>query len=185
MSIENFIWDKQNQSVSWVYNGKVVKKRYEDLNSSSPDLEDNYIFISTGKDFRVDQVYYLSFEGEQIFTCDRVNGKVCWKYDNRLFEVGFKNLDSAEIYLNNDIVIVVIATNPADKILKGYALDGKLLFEINPPNGYKFEYLSFIDNSPTVVCNGGNINADAYGRSEFHFKIDTKTGVLEKIGLAY
>lgn len=185
MSIENFIWDKQNQCVSWNYNGKTIKKIYENMNFANFDLQNNYVLVTVGKNFRVEQVYYLSFEGKQIFLFDKVNGEISWQYNNQLIGVSCENIQDAQIYFKNDIVIAITAINQIDKKMKGFSLDGKLIFEKESPAGYIFEYLSTSNKLPTVVCDGGKANADAYGRSEFHFEIDTKTGDMSKICLAY
>jgi hypothetical protein len=60
-----------------------------------------------------------------------------------------------------------------------------LLFEKEPPQGYTFMYLSTSRNHPSVVCDGGENNADAYGRSTWRFAINTKTGDMTKENLAY
>lgn len=79
--------------------------------------------------------------------------------------------------------MAIIAMSKTDKKIDGYTFDGSLLFEKEQPIGYKIVRLSTSKNLPTVVCDGGDANA--YGRSEFHFAIDTKTGDLTKASLAY
>jgi hypothetical protein len=41
-------------------------------------------------------------------------------------------------------------------------------------------HLTTSRNQPSVVCDGGKANADAYSRSSWHFTIDTKTGDMTK-----
>ena len=81
--------------------------------------------------------------------------------------------------------MVITVSNQVDRKLKGFALDGTLLFEKEPLQGYSFKNLSTLNNQPSVVCDGGETNADAYGRSRWHFAIDTKTGDMTKENLAY
>ncbi|GMQ62479.1 hypothetical protein [Vallitalea maricola] len=45
-TIKNFIWDSQNQSVSWIYNGKVIKKKFENAYFDSVDLQKKYVYIA-------------------------------------------------------------------------------------------------------------------------------------------
>lgn len=72
MSIENLIWDKQNESVSWFCNGKTIMKRYESMHFAY--LKENFILIQAGKDYHIEQFYHISFEGKQIFAeFDKLN----------------------------------------------------------------------------------------------------------------
>lgn len=185
MSIENFIWDKQNESVSWSYNGKIIMKRYENMHFAYLDLKENYILVKTGKNYNIEQFYHISFEGKHIFSVDMISGKVGWQLQDRQIEVHCKNIVSAELYIKHGIIMIISAENQMEKMLKGFALDGTLLFEKKPPKGYTFHYLSASNNLPTVVCSGGKENADAYGRNLWHFSINPQTGEMLKISLAY
>lgn len=185
MSIQNFVWDKQNYTVSWYFNGKTIKKRFENLYFAYLNTEENYISLKIGKSFIVERVYYISFEGQEIFTFNKVDGNIRWQYNKQLISINCPNTENAQIYLNNDIVVTIVLTNQLDKMIKGFALDGKLLFEKEPPKGYIFKYLSTSKNLPAVVCDGGQSNADKYGRSTWHFAINTKTGDMSKVSLAY
>ena len=185
MNIENFFWDKVNHSVSWSYNGKDIKENYENMFFATADLEKEYIFIEAGQNYSQDQIYYISFDGKLIFSFDKVVDKISWQHKNQLIEISKKNIVNAQMYFNNDIIMAIIVNSQNDKKIVGYTLDGSVLFQKEPPIGYQFMRLSMSKNIPTVVCDGGDANADAYGRSEFHFKIDTKTGDMIKGSLAY
>lgn len=185
MNIQNFVWDKQNYTVSWSYNGKIIKKIFKNLHFAYLNTQENFILLKVGKNFIIEQVYYLSFEGNQLFLLDKVNGKISWQYNNQFIEINCENLESSQIYFSNGIVIAIIAMSQNERMIKGFSLDGKLMFEKKPPEGYVFKYLSTANKLPTVVCDGGKTDADIYGRSEFHFEINTKTGEMKKINLAY
>jgi len=185
MDIENFIWDKKNQSLSWSYNGNMIKKIFENMNFANYDLNNNYVLVKIGKEFKVEQVYYLSFEGKQIFAFDKINDKVEWKQKDRLVEVDCKDIVHANIYFEQDVILVISGESQNNRLLKGYGKDGKELFIKKPPQGYTFNYLSALKNQPAVVCNGGKENADQYGRSSWYFSIDFKTGDMSKENLAY
>lgn len=45
--------------------------------------------------------------------------------------------------------------------------------------------LSSFRNQPSVVCDGGKIDIDVYGRNKWHFSIDIKTGDMIKENFAY
>ena len=185
MTIENFIWDSQNQYVSWIYGGKVIKETFENAYFASINEQKNFVYVEAGQNYSQDQVYYLSFDGKRIFMFDKVKGKVSWLYQNTLIEINCKSIEHAQLYVEQAVIMVITVSNQVDRKLKGFALDGTLLFEKEPLQGYSFKNLSTLNNQPSVVCDGGETNADAYGRSRWHFAIDTKTGDMTKENLAY
>ena len=185
MSIQNYIWDKQNHTVSWSFNGKIIKKSFKNMHFSYLNTEENFVIIKVGKNFIVEQVYYISFEGKEIFSFDKENSKISWLYNNQLIAINCPNAESAQIYFANGIVMAITAISKIDKKIVGYTIDGSLLFEKEPPVGYQFVRLSTYKNLPAVVCDGGDANADAYGRSTWHFAINTKTSDMTKENLAY
>lgn len=185
MTVENFICDSQNQSVSWTYNGKTIKKTYENAYFATVNLQQKFVYVEAGQNYSQDQVYHLSFEGKRIFTLDKLSGKVSWLYQDKMDEIACKNIVDAQFYFEHGVIIVITAPNQSLRKLKGFALDGILLFEKEPPQGYSFVHLSTSKNEPSVVCDGGKTNADAYGRSSWYFAIDTKMGDMTKENLAY
>jgi hypothetical protein len=185
MTVENFIWDSENQSVSWTYDEKVIKETFENAHFASVNEQKNFVYVEAGQNYSQDQVYHLSFDGKQIFIFDKVNGKVSWLHQDQLVEVNCKNVINAQFYVGQAVIIIITASNQVDRKLQGFALDGTLLFEKEPPQGYNFVYLSTSKNQPSVVCDGGKTNADVYGRSSWHFAIDNKTGDMTKENLAY
>ncbi len=185
MNIENFNWDSKNQSANWSYNGKTIKKKYDNAYFASLNKQKNLVYIEAGENYSQDQIYYLSFNGEQIFKIDKVKGKMSWQQQDRLVEVNCKGILNGQYYIEQDIVVVITAGEQGDKKLKGFALDGTLLFVKQPPKDYTFNYLSTFMNQPSVVCNGGKANADAFERSSWHFLINTKTGEMSKENMAY
>lgn len=185
MTIENFIWDSQNQSVSWTYNGKIIKETYENAYFATVNTQENFVYVEAGQNYSQDQVYHLSFDGKRIFTLDKLRGKVSWLYQDKMVEVACKSIVNAQLYIENGVIIVITALSQSRRKLQGFALDSTLLFEKEPPHGYSFVNLSTYKNKPSAVCDGGKTNADAYGRSSWHFAIDIKTGDMTKENLAY
>ncbi|MEH7505456.1 hypothetical protein V7152_26260 [Neobacillus drentensis] len=53
--------------------------------------------------------------------------------------------------------------------------------EISEPNGYSMEYLTEIDQSPVVVCEGDENHVDNFGRGRMNFFINLKTEQLKKV----
>jgi hypothetical protein len=185
MTVENFIWDSQNRSVSWEYNGKYIRKKFENAHFASVNVQKSFVYVESGQNYSQDQVYHLSFDGKRIFTFDKVSGKVSWLHQDQLVEVDCKNVVNAQLYIGQGVVIVIMELSQGGRKLHGFALNGTLSFEKEPPKGYSFEYLSTSNNQPSVVCDGGKNNVDAYGRSSWHFAIDTQTGDMTKENLAY
>ncbi|WP_113674314.1 hypothetical protein [Vallitalea guaymasensis] len=185
MTVENFVWDSQNQSVSWIYNGKVIKETFENAYFASVDLQKNYVYVEAGQNYSRDQFYNLSFEGKRIFIFDKVSGKISWIHQNQLVEIHCKNTLNAQIYIEQNVIIIITGPNQTAINIKGFTLDGRLVFEKEPPKGYKYMYLSNYKNQPSIVCDGGENNVDDYGRSRWHFVINVNTGDMTKENLAY
>lgn len=185
MNVRNFIWDSQNQSVSWEYNGEIIKERYENAYFATVNTQKNFVYIEAGQNYHQDQVYHISFDGKRIFTLDKLSSKVSWLYQNKIVEVACKNIVNAQFYIEKGIIMVITDSSQSHRKLKGFRLDGTVLFENEPPHGYSFVNLSTYKDEPSVVCDGGKSNADAYGRSCWHFAIDIKTGDMTKENLAY
>lgn len=186
MAVENFSWDNENQCVSWLYNGKVFNEKFENAHFASLNTEKSFVYIEAGHNYSQDQVYYFSFDGSLIFSFDKVSNKIRWQHKGNQIEVSCVNLENAMLYSEFDVIIAIVGINQLDKRIRCYSTDGKFLFEKEPPQGYSFLYLSTTpDNKPTIVCDGGKENADKYGRSSWHYIIDTKTGDMIKGSLAY
>lgn len=185
MNVEDFKWDDVKQCVSWGYNGHHIINKYDNAYFASLNLENQYVIVEVGKNFTQDQLYYLSFNGKQIFLVDKVNDKVSWWLQDQLFEVNCEHILSAQIYFHEGVVIVISMENQIGKSLKGYKMDGTLLFVKHPPEGFDFNYLSTFNKQPSVICSGDKDSIDAYGRNSWNFIINTRTGEMIKGNLAY
>ena len=95
MTVEKFIWDTDKQTVSWEYSGKSIQKTFVDAHFAFVNKQENFIYVEAGKDYSQDQIYHLSFGGEQIFTLDKVSGKVSWFYHDQRVEIDCKNVVEA------------------------------------------------------------------------------------------
>ena len=51
MTVENFIWDSKNQSVSWIYGGKVIKETFENAHFASVNEQKNFVYVEAGKNY--------------------------------------------------------------------------------------------------------------------------------------
>lgn len=94
---------------------------------------------------------------------------------------------NAQLYIRQGVVIVIVTPSQEGRTLQGFALDGTFSFEKGAsPKGYCFEYLSTLNSSlPLYVMEEKENNVDAYGRSSWHFAIDTQTGDMTKENRAY
>lgn len=185
MTVANFKWDDVNRSISWMYNGLHLIKRYDHAYFASLNMENQYVVVEAGKNYAQDQLYFLSFDGREIFKVDKANDTVSWLLQNHLIEVHCKHIINAQIYLHEGIVVTITLENQLEKVLKVYKMNGSLLFVNHPPAGFDFSYLSTFNKQPSVVCNGDKNNTDAFNRTTWNFIIDTTTGEMTKANLAY
>ena len=185
MTIENFVLDIKNQSVSWIYEGKTIKETFVNAYFASVDKQNNYVYVESGNNYSQEQIYHLSFDGKHIFEVDKLKNTISWLYQNKSIKINCKNIADAQIYKEQIVIIISETSNNVGKKLQGYALDGTLLFEKKPPKGYSFVNLSSFRNQPSVVCDGGKIDIDVYGRNKRQFSINIKTGEMIKENLAY
>ncbi len=185
MTVENFIWNSQDQSVSWKHNGETIKEIYENAYFATVNTQQNFVYIEAGENYHQDQVYYISFDGRQIFKFDKLRNKVSWLYQNKMVEVSCENLVNAQFYIEKGVIMVITDSKQFSGRLQAFTLNGIKLFEKEPPQGYSFVNLSTYKDEPSVVCDAGKSNADTYGRSCWHFSIDIKTGSMSKENLAY
>jgi hypothetical protein len=183
MEVKNFLWN--SESVSWSYNGKSINIEYPNIIFANLDIQKNYVYIVCGKNFSEDQIHYLSFEGNQILYYDKINGKISWEFDGKLIDINCKDIIYAIREIKDELVLVISGSQQFNEKLLGFTLEGKLLFEKEPPKGYHFLYLSSVSNRPSVVCQGGKEQTDSFGRNEWHFILDMKTGEMLKSDLAY
>lgn len=184
MTVENFIWDSHKQTISWEYGGKSIRKTFVNAYFASVNTQGNFVYIEVGKDYSQEQVYHFSFDGEQIFTFDKVSDKVSWLHQDQLVEIDCKNIVEAQCYSEQGVVIVIVGQDQEMK-LQIFTSKGMLRIEKEPPRGYNFVHLSTSKSQPSVVCDGGKDIADVYGRSRWHFAIDTQNGDMTKENLAY
>ena len=59
MTIDNFVWDIKNQSVSWIYEGKTIKETFVNAYFASVDKQNNYVYVESGNNYSQEQIYHL------------------------------------------------------------------------------------------------------------------------------
>lgn len=183
MIVKNFVWD--SKSVSWIFEGRVINKTFENVHFAVFDTQKEVVYVEAGKNYSQDQVYNISFDGKEVFMFDKIVGKICWIYQKKLVQVIRDNIISVQPYNEYGLIIAIVEKCQDNRRLQAFKLDGTMFFEKQPPQGYKFLYLASSNNCHSVVCDGGESKADAYGRSSWHFSIDIKTGNMIKENLAY
>ncbi|MFD0671931.1 hypothetical protein [Cohnella sp. GCM10027633] len=184
MSFEEFNWDSKAQCVSWLFEGILISSKYQDAYLASVDIVNQHVIVEAGKNYSQDQVYFLTTSGEQIFKLDKINNIVLWKLQNQSVELSCNNILNGKFYVQHRICIVISIENDSE-VLKGFALDGTLLFINHPPKGFKLIYLSTYNGQPSVVCDADEVNSDQFGRNRWHLIINKITGALVKADLAY
>ncbi len=172
-----------SNNVTWEYNNIKVELQISNINFVNVEKENRYIYIVCGENFSEDITHYYSFEGNRIFSYDKIKGMVSWDFKGKTVELNCNGVINAKLFIDQEVVIVLEnGQNSNDRVI-GYNLDGGLKFENYAPENYKFLYLSASQDRITVVCEGGN--SDSYGRNSWHFELNLSTGELTKINLAY
>ncbi|GJM68443.1 hypothetical protein HMSSN036_06590 [Paenibacillus macerans] len=185
MDVENFKWDSDNQNVSWSFNGKPIIKTFHNAYFASINNQRQYVIVEAGQNYSQDQIYYISFDGSTLFAMDKSNGKISWQLKDQHVELNCKVILHAQIYFEQNLVIILSSEKQNEKVLKGFSLDGTPLFVNQPPQGFDFNYLSIFNNQPSVVCDGDKAHTDAYNRNRWHFIINNQTGEMTRGNLAY
>lgn len=184
MIVKDFIWN--SNSVSWSNHEEMIELNLSNIQFATLDQQNKYVYVECGKDLSSKtQFYYFLFDGRRIFGYDKINGLISWLYNERLVEVECEDILTSKLEMKDAIILVISRDQQEKEKLTGFTLDGVLLFEKEPPKGYHFLYFSTVSNKPSVVCAGERDQADKFGRNDWHFKIDTKTGELLKSNLAY
>lgn len=185
MEIKKFNWDKDTGIVSWFYNEKMIERKFDSIYFASINLDEKQVYVEAGKNYSQDEICYLSFEGELIFIFNKIENKIKWKVLNNSIEVNCEGLKHAKYFKSQAVILVISIINQAKENLICYDVEGNLLFEKESPLGYKYVYLSSFEGTPSVVCEGGDLKVDSFGRNTWHYIINIKTGELLKGGLAY
>lgn len=98
MTINNFVLDIKNQSVSWIYEGKTIKETFVNAYFASVDKQNNYVYVESGNNYSQEQIYHLSFDGKHIFEVDKLKNTISWLYQNKSIKINCKNIADAQIY---------------------------------------------------------------------------------------
>ncbi len=115
---------------------------------------------------------------------------IWWRHNLNQVYLTIENLSQMSVAEACEMIFVLKCEadtpkkNAPDRLL-AYNYGGEELFAIMPPENYLFYRLDFHTQSPAgvaVVCQG---ESDPYGRMDWYFGINPKTGKLTKIGLAY
>lgn len=176
--MDNFTWDFGSKLVKWNNEGVEIEKRVDNAFFATVNEDKQLIYVEAGENYNQDSIFYFSYDGTLILSISKKENYVEWKFKNKNIEKRYENVSDAQIYESNIIIL-------ADETLYCYKINGELLFETNPDNGYKFIRLTTINNTPYVVCDGGSENADKFGRSSWNYEINIDKGVVLKKNLAY
>lgn len=116
------------------------------------------------------------------FKVDKSKGEITWRCDGKLISVCYKDLDCAIQDSKVNLVLIIQKTRNNRGKLIGYNADGRKKFEVNPPNGFGFDFFErfrLYENEVQVVCGRTEIEKDDPWGS-WHFIINPETGALTK-----
>ncbi len=176
--------DIENNTVSWKINNMIYKVQINGLRAATI-LDEQIIYIKNLNQKNEMQVQYYSLTGDFIFSYTKNNGSVSWnsKYGHK--EIFVSELLSADIYQHEEVVIALSGVKNRNCKLLIYSFDGNLKVQCHEPENYYFSYLSTYEGRPAIVCIGNEKTEDKYGRNDWKFVINTITGELTKMSLAY
>lgn len=101
-----------------------------------------------------------------------------WNYNGNVITLKIENIDN---FLQvGDKKILLILQISKDNLLKLliYNFKGELLFDLSPPKGFLFSYLTkHPEVEVAVVCSSDDRIEGWY---DWHFKIDPETGCLQR-----
>lgn len=114
------------------------------------------------------------------------NNKTSWESNGKKVTIKLQNIQNALFFNLSNVIGYLVGKelhNP-DRLLV-YSLDGQLLYQIERPEGYQFEYLVSHPNADVVVvCGIIDIENSNELWSDFYFGLDLSSGVFSKIGIA-
>ena len=118
----------------------------------------------------------LQFEEKEI-PINVSNNFVSWFFDGREIIVKCNKPISVMAYTNKNRILIISENNERIGKLLVFNLDGKLIIELSPPNGFSFSFVAkHTSKQPCVVC--GSEKNEIDGWYDWHFILDEKTNEL-------
>lgn len=181
--MENFEFNEK--IVKWKLNNKDFSVKSEKIYMAYPDEINKTIVIDTGENFICSKKIICDFSGNLLGISNFSDNTVSVFFDTEKKHIKFKNLLDTGFFYNNNIILILSSVDKKNKKITALKNNGDYLYEILPPPGFSFYYFQENQNNIFVVCTADVAHQDEFGRSDFNFKIDLKTGYLVKEGLAY
>ena len=117
------------------------------------------------------------------FSVDKSNNTVSWKVNGELVEIECKNLDSAHLFSEANLVLTLVGKESYPSTLIGFSIKGTQKFEVNAPKGFEFSYLTEHPTAGVSVVCIADQRID--GWMDWHFSINPSTGELKRHCPAY
>lgn len=146
--------------------------------------DEEIVYVEAGTNFITEKVFSFLYNGDLLFSYDKTLGNIEWNHNGKVLKKAVENIKQASYYPNEKRILVLINRNHEDIII-GFDIHGDEVFEIKSPAGYSMEYLTDINHSPVVVCEGDENHVDSFGRGRVNFFIDLSNAKLEKGNLSY
>ncbi|MEK3952114.1 MULTISPECIES: hypothetical protein [Psychrobacillus] len=179
--INNLLYN--SHLVSWVFEGKEVGINIENLFFASVDENNEYVYVNAGENYIKDKVYYFNFDGTLKMYYDLFTGSIKWDYKEEKQTLVIKDLIEIGYFPKKEIILVLFNEDKREVI--GLNLAGEYLYEIEKPVGYRMMYFEEFPDNVAVVCDGGELQEDRFGRSRTNFLLNQDDGTLYKGNLAY
>ncbi|WP_077320212.1 hypothetical protein [Virgibacillus proomii] len=178
--INNLVFN--NKYVSWSFKNKEVKIEIEDIIIATENNINNYVVISSGKNFITEKVFYHHFDGSLLMFYNLKTGLIQWEHNKNDIEITVDSLIQVGYYPYKKLILIMYKTK--DREVIALDLKGDYLYEVSPPNGYKMMYFQEFTDHISIVCDGDDKHQDKFGRNRVNFKLDILNGNLTKGNLA-
>lgn len=126
-------------------------------------------------------------EALDSFSVDESAGTLDWKHHGAAVHVVVPGLVTADAYREQAVVLALLQEMPTLQatLLKVFSADGSECFELQPPPGFFFYYLTrHIEMPIAVVCVTAN-GAPFDHWHDWQFGVDLQKRTLQRIGPAY
>ena len=172
-----------SNSVSWSFNDEEIIIRLNNVFFAAENRMLNLVKIDTGKNFIEKKCFFYNYDGSLKLCYDLELGSIEWNEGGINRYLCITNLDQVGFFPQKGRILII--TNDNKQELRGYTLEGKLLFSTGGPLGFHMKFFTMEHEKVIVTCDGDKKNEDTYGRFRYNFYVDLDSGEFVKGGLAY
>ena len=129
MTTKNFIWNKENNCISWEYEEKKIKKSFKKINRINKCFNENYIFVEDNNE--ENKIYYFDLKGNLVLFINYRNKIIYWKFNEKSIKIDKIDFIYASPNFKNKNIFIETNTLYPDYHCLYFSFQGELLFEFN------------------------------------------------------